>query len=901
MPQETRHRLGFAVRVGAVALVLLVAGPAARALAAGGAGSAGASGLDTGGAGGTGFTGNPGGNGSDALAGGGGGAGGGAGGTGGVAGGAGGTAGSPNGQPGNGANNTNGAGGGGGGYNGNGAGVATLSNATALTGGNGGAGGAGFSGSGAEAGSGGGGAGGYGAIVTGNGASSSSGTIGGGVGGVGGAGTTPFLGHGLNGGGGGDGGVGVQFTATSATFGNSGTVTGGAGGAGGAAGVTGFGSGTPGAAGAGGAGIVGSGLTIMNSGTIAGGAGGAGGTAGFSNGVAFLGTSGAGGAGIAASGLTLTNSGTISGGLSGDGLTRATAISLSGAAASLITLQTGAVVNGDIAGSAAVGATNALVLQGSGSYVGNVTSFTTLNLQPSGAWSVTLPGASSIVTTTIASGSLTVGDAAHPGATLVGDVMVTGGTLGGFGTITGTVTNSGGMVSPGSGGALRVIGNYVQGTGGILAIQVAPSAAAKLAATGTAALAGALAVTAQPGNYVVGTKYAIVTAGSGITGTFGQTSGLTSPAASFTLSYASNEVDLTVLSNGNPGLGSLIGLASAGLSSGHAIVSVLGEQIFATHGAGATALAQGPGVARVQLASLDPVATLAQGPAPQPFGAASPWSAWLSGFGVFGDVGGNATTGRLNYTTGGTTLGIDDRLDPSFLAGAFFSYANTGSSVSGVAGNGTINSYAVGIYGSRTFERLYVDAMLGYAYQDDTLQRTIAGSGISTSTARAGTQGNLFLSSIETGRSYDLPERVVATPFIGLQASAIDQASFTETGAGAFNLAVGGQSQSSVRSQLGTRLARDVELAGLVTTVGVKLGWAHEFSDTGSTTTASFAGAPGANFTVQGAQRGRDSALVGVGIATKLDPQSSVYLRYDGDLNGTDNAHAVIGGVRLTW
>ena len=109
--------------------------------------------------------------------------------------------------------------------------------------------------------------------------------------------------------------------------------------------------------------------------------------------------------------------------------------------------------------------------------------------------------------------------------------------------------------------------------------------------------------------------------------------------------------------------------------------------------------------------------------------------------------------------------------------------------------------------------------------------------------------------------------------------SALDQASFSETGAGALNLAVGGQSVSSVRSNLGTRVSRDIEIGdGVIMNAALKVGWAHEFSDTGSTVTASFAGAPGSSFAVQGAQRGRDSALLGVDFASNLDPQTSVYL-----------------------
>jgi outer membrane autotransporter protein len=312
----------------------------------------------------------------------------------------------------------------------------------------------------------------------------------------------------------------------------------------------------------------------------------------------------------------------------------------------------------------------------------------------------------------------------------------------------------------------------------------------------------------------------------------------------------------------------------------------------------------------VQLASLDPVAALAQGPAPAREPASGPWSAWLSGYGIFGAVGGNANAAAVHYTTGGTVFGADYRLDPAWLVGGFAGYAGSSTNAAGLPGSGSIDSYNGGVYASWAgVEQLYVDAMVGYAYNDDTLKRTLAFPGFGPVTARARTHGHQFLSSLETGRRYRFDNGIAVTPFVGLQASVLDQASFTETGADALNLAVAGQSVSSVRSQLGTRLSRDIDLAdlgvgvaaGTRVNVSVKLGWAHEFADTGTTTNASFAAAPGSSFAVQGAQRGRDSALVGLGAAANLDAQTSAYLRYDADVNDRDAAHAVIGGVRLTW
>ncbi|MEJ0067434.1 MAG: autotransporter outer membrane beta-barrel domain-containing protein [Pseudomonadota bacterium] len=316
-------------------------------------------------------------------------------------------------------------------------------------------------------------------------------------------------------------------------------------------------------------------------------------------------------------------------------------------------------------------------------------------------------------------------------------------------------------------------------------------------------------------------------------------------------------------------------LGTVGLRTGQAVTGMLGQQLFTTHGGGANQLAEGPAAQRVQLASLDPVATLAQGLAPGQSYATTPWSTWLSGFGIFGDVGGNGNAHSLHYSTGGTMFGADYRLGPSLLVGAFVGYGGSGTAASGLAGSGSIDSYVGGVYVSWNAIGHMSTACWATAIRDDSLRRTIAFPGFATMSARGSTHANQLLSSIETGRSYDLSERIVATPFVGLQAITLDQAAFTETGAGSLDLAVRGQSVSTVRSQLGTRLSRDIDIGeGKVLNVGLKIGWAHELSDTGATTTARFAGTSGTSFAVQGARHDRDSALVGIGVAAKLDPQA---------------------------
>ena len=128
------------------------------------------------------------------------------------------------------------------------------------------------------------------------------------------------------------------------------------------------------------------------------------------------------------------------------------------------------------------------------------------------------------------------------------------------------------------------------------------------------------------------------------------------------------------------------------------------------------------------------------------------------------------------------------------------------------------------------------------------------------------------------------------------------QNAFSEWGANALSLNVAQQTTNSVRTTFGADLAGAIGLGDTRTLdLALRLGWQHEFADTGRPITAAFAAAPSNAFTVYGATPQRDSAIIGFLASTSIAAATSVYLRYDGAIgNGTDN-HTLNVGVRMTW
>ena len=318
-------------------------------------------------------------------------------------------------------------------------------------------------------------------------------------------------------------------------------------------------------------------------------------------------------------------------------------------------------------------------------------------------------------------------------------------------------------------------------------------------------------------------------------------------------------------------------------------MNVLGQQMSLARGGSG-------GGTRVALAEACDVACDAVDP--------GPWSLWGSALGATGSVAGNNNSATLTYNAGGVSTGIDYRFSPNLLAGFGVGYASGNQWASGFNGRGTSDSYSGSLYGSFTQSAFYLDALAGYAYNDNQMTRQIVIPGLATRTAMGRTGANQFLGQAETGYKVGIYEPAAAslTPFARFQAMTVTQNAFSETGANSLDLNVAQQTTNSLRTVLGAELAGGIDMGWREKlALQFRLGWAHEYADTSRPVTASFAGAPTIGYTVYGASPQRDSATVGLAASTAVAEATSVYARYDGEVGtGTAN-HVFSAGFRMTW
>jgi outer membrane autotransporter protein len=332
--------------------------------------------------------------------------------------------------------------------------------------------------------------------------------------------------------------------------------------------------------------------------------------------------------------------------------------------------------------------------------------------------------------------------------------------------------------------------------------------------------------------------------------------------------------------------------------AGFSSAMVQGAQMFMNNFAGQAGGGGGGASAgsRVALAAACDVACDAVSPAK--------WGAWGGALGGLGTIGANQPVGGVTYNAGGFAAGLDRALDDALRLGVTAGYTKGSQWVSGFSGQGTTDTFNVGLYGNYARGPAYLDALAGYAYSWNQMWRQILIPGLQPRTALGQTGANQWYGQLEAGYRFDIgtDANAFVTPFARLQGYSGTQNAFTETGAQSLNLSVAQQTTNSLRSVIGAQLGGAMDLGWREKlAMQLRLGWSHEYADVGRPVTAALAGAPAMPFTTWGVAPQRDGVVLGVGANTAIAEATSVYLRYEGNISGQDSAHALTAGLRMTW
>jgi outer membrane autotransporter protein len=541
---------------------------------------------------------------------------------------------------------------------------------------------------------------------------------------------------------------------------------------------------------------------------------------------------------------------------------------------------------------------------------------------------------------------------------LVSTVFVNaGGTLMGNGFIGGLVVGSGATVAPGNSiGTLTVNGNVNFLPGSFYQVEAnAAGQSDKIVATGTATLAGGtVQVLAENQAYARQTRYTILTANGGVTGTF---AGVTSNLAFLTptLSYDPNDVFLTLNRNEitfasvaqtpnqravagaldrsplfSPLVQAVVNLTGASAlrafdalsgevhgslqttivdDSRYIRQAVLGRLRQAPYASGTGAIAAlGTGGPMLAYAESFAPADSALGYADAKKSAfpikAPPLAApvqtpdltfWAQGVGAWGKIDSDGNAADVSRNLAGFFTGFDRRFG-EWRLGAAAGYTNSSLSVSARASSANIDTAYLAAYAGTGFGAWNFRSGATFAWNTIGTSRSIVFPGFAEqASARYGAGESQVFGELGYGMTFGA---IAAEPFAGLAWVHLDTRSFTETG-GVSALTGTGNRDDVGYSTLGLRAATYYLLQnGMALIPRASVAWQHAFGAVTPTAALAFQSA-GAGFGIAGMPLARDAALIEAGGDLQLTTQAKVGVSYAGQLANSAHDHSVKGN--FTW
>ena len=547
-------------------------------------------------------------------------------------------------------------------------------------------------------------------------------------------------------------------------------------------------------------------------------------------------------------------------------------------------------------------------------------------------------------------GSTTIGS----GATLAVNGSITspvtiqdGGMLRGTGFIGGSVeVAGGGVLAPGnSPGTLTVAGPVALAPGATAQFDIDGTGTATGAGnysrlllvgpSGTLAAGGILAptlrgITGNAGNgYTpsLGTRFDIISAAAGITGSF---AGLAQPAGlaantRFDALYAPTAISLVVTpaQYGTPataGWATPVGQAldrvrpAAGIAMTAAQAAVFAPLYQQSAAGVAQALQQAAPLVYADRLALERDAfhnignaigaelqTRRGSPAAtRTTAVAGPGNttAWFNANGAFSKLNdaGNGTPGYRG-TIGGVVGGIDTALPQNARAGLAFGFDNIGLTT-GNRASYTGQSAQLMAYGSLERRGFFLDATLGAAFNEGHASRTLAAYGTS---ARGETSSTGAGGSLRLGKRFQFAGWTIE-PGATLRGLALSSGATTETRAGLAGQRIAGTSLGSAETELGARADRRFPLRGRYTlAASAQFGWAHEMLETNARVSAAYLGLPGSGFSLRNPATGRDALVAGAVATLETGTPLRAFLGYNLRAAERYTAQNITAGLRYTF
>jgi outer membrane autotransporter protein len=266
-------------------------------------------------------------------------------------------------------------------------------------------------------------------------------------------------------------------------------------------------------------------------------------------------------------------------------------------------------------------------------------------------------------------------------------------------------------------------------------------------------------------------------------------------------------------------------------------------------------------------------------------------SLWMKPFASFGKQTERKSIAGYDADTYGIAIGADTRINAHSIVGLSFSYADTNVDGRGAGrSRSDISSYQLTAYGDYTAKDYYVEALVGYAYNDIDSTRIITAT---SATASGEAESNQFMFSLSGGMPMKAGHNSYFTPSVGINFTHVVNNSYTETGAGNLNLSINPEDITIARTFLGGRYHASVQTPDGVFVPELRARVLYDMAGDDGSSSNTFTGG-GAAFDSNGVDVVEFSTSVGAGLAytPSFDQGMNLSLNYDWETKTNYNGHS---------
>ena len=279
------------------------------------------------------------------------------------------------------------------------------------------------------------------------------------------------------------------------------------------------------------------------------------------------------------------------------------------------------------------------------------------------------------------------------------------------------------------------------------------------------------------------------------------------------------------------------------------------------------------------------------------------YNMWVQGTGSYNRVDGDGDCAGYQLNTWGGTCGADIDLSPSLTVGAAFS-ASYGDLTSSAADtlSGTLDGYYVSLFGRYQHKNWGHSLILTGSWNNATYDRSVnGGAGAGGYEGHGETSGSAYGALYELSYDISLGDEtsgMILQPIVTAQVARYTMNDYSETGAGAAGLGVGGLEGTTATVAAGARFLSLIgsNVFGRQSQGELRLQVAQDMGDTRTRADVGFTGLPQYRTGVRGAELGTTSLQFGAGLSIPSGEQGTIFAEANGDIrSGATSINGSLG------